>query len=267
MMISNTTIAMTTAGGIQIGLNTQSQDHAMCPVSFKAMKTIARSPQNPMPPLVFSLDIFSSPFSSFRIVKLETPLNCVAKTKFLWPMPKRVRHRLASSDLLIRKFHLQVSPTLYQNAPFSRVYVFFHHAAGTAVSGSCFFLPSTTTSTIGHTQESTFLPDTTPSYMKRFSIFVSPLHFLFVYLFIPSSSNLTKFLIFTFSNCLTHQLVNINSISLLHIFVKFPGPGRFYFRYIHFISFLICSHQVSQIRRSLDSRMLTCQTALIPRCS
>ena len=176
-----------------MGLNTQSQDHAMCPVSFKAMKTIARSPQNLMPPLVFSLDIFSSPFSSFRIVKLETPLNCMVKTKFLWPMPECVRHRLASSDLLIRKFHSQVSPTLSQNAPFSRVYVFFHHVAGTVVSDSCFFLPSTTTSTIGHTQESTFLPDTTSSYMKRFSIFVSLLHFPFVYLFTSSFSNPTKF--------------------------------------------------------------------------
>ena len=64
------------------------------------------------------------------------------------------------------------------------------------------------------------------------------LHFPFAYLFTLSFSNLTKFRIFTFSNCLAYHLVKVNAISLFHIFCKFSGPDRFYFRHIHFLYYL-----------------------------
>ena len=66
----------------------------------------------------------------------------------------------------------------------------------------------------------------------------SSFSFSCVYLFKRRFSNLTKFRIFKFSNCLTYQLVNVNAISFFHIFCKFSGPDRFYFRHIHFLYYL-----------------------------
>ena len=58
--------------GIHIGLNTQTQDQLIWPVSFKAINNRPKKPKKPVPDLLFSFSIIHSPLFSALLVKIHS---------------------------------------------------------------------------------------------------------------------------------------------------------------------------------------------------
>ena len=70
----NTKKAKAINGEIQIGLNTQIQDHSIYPVSFNPIKSVVSNPINPLLPtlLLVAFFVISFPFQIAKIISKPT---------------------------------------------------------------------------------------------------------------------------------------------------------------------------------------------------